>query len=197
MTGPVLIKGQIRVTLPLKTSASARKSASTSPKEQQRKLQAIQSWEDLNTDAASHVTLALKKRVHQFHRHQAQRRALSSTSIRVHSPPVDPFSSWPIEPTPFVPRMAQYCEFVVTIVIFGADVDFQLSKYGLQSMVVHFPSKAIRIRTSPCCGPLLCRTTCTSKHWCRCVLPPGFLRMAFSPGQTDSFSIIARTSSIS
>ena len=111
MVGPILVKGHIRVTLPLKSSPSVKHAKRRRDSlDEHDKHQFHRTWQTRDPTISSQAVLTLKKKAHQFYKKQAQKRSAYTDVVQMTGGPVDPFNSWPIPPTPDVPRMAQYCE---------------------------------------------------------------------------------------
>lgn len=113
MVQPILLKGEFRVTLPLKSFQSIKhRRRQLEDQDEQDRIQSPLKWQGPDSTASKKATLAIKRRAHQYYKRQAQKQAMSvSIMTQMQGPAVDPFKTWPIESTPDVPRMAQYCQF--------------------------------------------------------------------------------------
>lgn len=111
MAQPIIIKGEFRVILPLKSFKSIKyHKRQLEDQNEDETVQPASEWKMSDSTSSKRNELVMKKRAHQHYKRQAQKRATSLNIVtNLHSPAVDPFNTWPIEPTPDVPRMAQYC----------------------------------------------------------------------------------------
>jgi hypothetical protein len=108
MPGTVLLKGQLRVTLPLKSSLSSKQQRTRQQQQDELDTQRSLRWQSSRPLKSKQSMLALKKRAHQHYKRLHHANSIRTSPL--HSPPVDPFTTWPIPVTSaVVPRMAQYC----------------------------------------------------------------------------------------
>jgi hypothetical protein len=108
MPGTVIFKGQLRVTLPLKSSTSSKQQRTRKEQQDDLKTQKSPKWQSPTPLRSKQSMLALKRRAHQHYKRLHHTHSIRTSPL--HSPPVDPFTTWPIPVTSaVVPRMAQYC----------------------------------------------------------------------------------------